>query len=155
MVMERLKRSVVFWVLLLVSVALPVAAQKTIKKQLYHANISIGSSGVGSSTILFSQSNPFYLVRTTNLPNYTVVRVSLVSDEGTWPGEIVLCENGTQAGDCTYDETGNHDLEGYVVAPMFPIGLSGGDFVEALRGGHLTVKLNGGTAGVGTYVRII
>jgi hypothetical protein len=153
--MERLKRSVLFWVLLLVSVALPVAAQKTVKKQLYQTNIAIGSSGVGSSMILFSQSNPFFMVRTNALPNMVVTRVSLVSDQGDWPGEIVLCENGTSAGDCTYDATGNLDLEGYLVAPMFPPGLTGGQFVTTLQSEHLSVRLNGGTEGVGTYQRII
>jgi hypothetical protein len=153
--MERYKRGVIFWVLLITSIALPVSAQKAIKKQLYGTNIAVNGTGVGTATIVLSQSSPTYMVRTYGQPNHVVTRVALQRNDGSWPGEIVLCENGTSAGDCTYDDSngGNLDIEGAIVAPMFPAGVTGGDFLNALQGGTLSIQLNYGAAGTGVFVR--
>jgi hypothetical protein len=151
--MERYKRGVIFWVLLITSIALPVSAQKAVKKQLYGTNIAVNGTGVGTATIVLSQSSPTYMVRTTSQPNQVVTRVTVQRNDGSWPGDIVLCENGTSAGDCTYDESGNLDIEGAIVGPMFPAGVSGGDFLNALQGGTLSIQLNDGAAGTGLFVR--
>lgn len=153
--MERLNRSLVFWVLLFVSIALPLSAQKTVKKQLYATNIFSGSTGVGTATILLSTSNPEYRVRTNQLPDMAGTKVALF--DPAWPGggEIVICENGGTAGDCSYDAGGNLDVEGVVVGPMFPPGLSGGAFINSLTGGTLGIRINDGSAGTGVFVRII
>ena len=82
--MERFKLGLVFWVLLLVSVTLPVSAQKQVKKQLYGANLSNGPTG---------------------------------------PGGVPL--------------------------------VTGAQFLQALQGGHLMIRLNDGEAGSGVYVRIM
>ena len=165
--MERFKLGLVFWVLLLVSVTLPVSAQKQVKKQLYGTNLSNGGCGVGTTSILVSQTPPEYLVRTHALPGHAVTKVTLLKDDLTWGGEIVLCENGGAAGDCTYNESddydghGNLDLEGVIVGQMFPTGpggvplVTGAQFLPALQGGHLMIRLNDGEAGSGVYVRIM
>jgi hypothetical protein len=151
--MERLKGSVVFWVLLLVSVAMPLSLSAR-SKQAYLANISKGGNGIGTSVIFVPAGPPEYNVRTFNLPGQVGTKVSL-SAPG-WPGQIVLCENGGLAGDCTYDGSGNLDIEGAIVpAMMIPAGVSGGMFFGALRGGTLTVSINDGAAGSGIYFRII
>jgi hypothetical protein len=150
--MDRLNRGLVFWVLLFVSIALPLSAQKTVKKQLYVANISSSGSGVGSATMLLSTSNPEYQVRTFALPGGAGGKVALVAPG--WPGEIVLCENGTTS-PCTYDASGNLDLEGAIVGAMFPPLMTGGQFVNSLTGGTMSVQINNGDAGSGVFVRII
>jgi hypothetical protein len=154
--MERLNRGLVFWVLLLVSIALPLSAQKTVKKQLHVASIATeAGAGVGNGSLLISTSNPEYRVRTLNLPNQGGTKVSLLRSDLSWPGEIVLCENGGTAGDCSYDDSGNLDLEGALVGPMFPPGVTGGMFNTALSTGTLMIRINGGAAGAGIFIRII
>jgi hypothetical protein len=150
--MERMKAGVMFWVLLLVSVAMPASAQKVVKKQLYQATIAVDTMGKGSSTILVSTSSPEYLVRTYSYPDQSVTRVALAPVDNAW--ELVLCDNsGAEA--CTYGADGNLDLEGFIVGPMFPPGLTGAIFFQTLQDGNLTVQLNGGVLGSGTYIRIL
>jgi hypothetical protein len=150
--MDRLNRGLVFWVLLFVSIALPLSAQKIVKKQLYVASISSSGSGVGSASMLLSTSNPEYQVRTFALPGGAGTKVALTAPG--WSGEIVLCENAT-ASPCTYDATGNLDIEGVVVGPMFPPGLTPAEFIGALQGGTMSVQINNGSAGSGLFVRVI
>jgi hypothetical protein len=153
--MERFKSGIVFWVLLIVSIALPVSAQKAIKKQLYQANISVGTIGKGSATMLLSQGAPEFMARTYAYPNSSVTRVSLVRDDGSWPGEVVLCENGGLAGDCTYSTDGNLDIEGAINGPMLGLaGITGAQFLNALQNDHMKIQLNGGGLGVGTFIRV-
>lgn len=155
--MDRLKRGFLFWALLLIAAAMPVSAQKTVKKQLYHANIATASgSGVGSTQLVLSTSNPTYMVRTSAAPGQVITRVSLTRDDGSWGGDIVLCDNSIPSADaCTYDGTGNIDIEGAVVGPMFPPGVTGGMFVNALTEEHLQIRLNDGASGTGVYFRIM
>lgn len=152
--MERLSKSLVFWVLMFVSIALPLSAQKAGKKQLFAANINTeAGAGVGAASMQLSTSNPDYRVRTFSLPAQAGTKVAVF--DTAWPGEIVLCENGGTAGDCTYDASGNLDLEGVVVGPMFPPGVSGGMFITSLQNGTLRIRINNGSAGAGVFVRII
>jgi hypothetical protein len=154
--MERLNRGLVFWVLLLVSIAHPLSAQKTVKKQQYATNIKTSSgAGVGTASMVLPTGNPEYRVRTNALPGQAGVKVSLRRSDGSWPGEIVICENGGSAGDCTYDDSGNLDLEGVIVGPMFPPGVTGGMFIQTLQGELLEILINGGAAGSGIFVRLI
>jgi hypothetical protein len=142
-------------VLLLVSIAMPLSAQQTIKKELYHTNIRIGTSGVGTSTIFLSRNSPQYRAMTYTLPNNVVTRVALLKDDGSWPGEVVLCDNNTSADDCTYSDDGNLDIEGSIPGAMLPPGVSAADFINTLRGGHLMIRLNDGSLGSGVYVQIM
>jgi hypothetical protein len=152
--MERSKHTLWFWILVLAAVILPTTTE-TRSKQLYQAKIVNGGSGVGSSVIQFTQAGVVtYLARTFTLPNGAVTKVSLVADGATW--EVVLCENGGLAGDCTYDGTGNLDIDGALNATMFNLaGISGGTFVNALRNGQLWIRLDDGADGSGNYVRIL
>ena len=57
--MERLNKGLVFWVLVLVSIALPLSAQSTTKKRLYVAGIATESgAGVGNSSLMTSTGSP-------------------------------------------------------------------------------------------------
>ena len=152
--MERLQRGFVFWILLLVTLALPVSAQTTIKKILYQAQIKVGSSGVGSSLLQPKPGSYDVLVRTHAYPNYSVDKVAL-KIEGD-PREIVLCRNADPVfEDCTYAADGNLDLEAVVNgSALFLAGISGAEFNAALTAGDLTIELSDGGLGIGTYIRI-
>lgn len=156
--MTRVNRGLVFWVLLLVSaIALPATA--VTKKFMWQAKIATASgAGVGSAVITqVSGGQPGYLAGTFNAPNRTVVKVSLVRDDGTWPGAVVLCENGGDAGDCTYDDTRqyNLDIDGTIVpAMLIAAGINGAAYNDALRNGHLVIQLNDGALGQGTFVQV-
>jgi len=145
--MERLKRGILFWVLLAVTVALPASAQQTVKKHLYHATVKDSAgSALGPGQILTpnrSSLPPSYMVRSLV---QGVTKVSLQRDDVPWPaGSIILCENGNPAaGDCTYDADGRLDIEGAIVPAMFPTGLNGGALITALQSGHLLLVFNDG-----------
>src|SRR5687767_10791328 len=69
--MERYKRGVTFWVLLLVSVALPTSLLAT--KQLYQAKIlNAAGQGRGSSVISVRAGSYEYVARSSGLPNQVV-----------------------------------------------------------------------------------
>ena len=153
--MDRLHRGLVFWVLLFVSIALPISAQKAVKKSLFVAQIATESGfGVGSSSIVLSTSSPEYRVVTFNLPGQAGTKVAMV--DPTWGGgEVVLCENGGTAGNCDYNASGNLDIEGSIVGPMLPPGVTGGMFIDSLRNGRLSVRINNGSAGSGVYFQVL
>lgn len=158
--MEKFKRGVIFWVLLLVSVALPASAQKAQKKILYEAQIKIGSAGKGGAQIVQKSSGFDYMVRSFVYPDMSVVKVYFqISGDGR---EIILCENGGLAGDCAYidedpdtPEDGNVDIEGAVTQTMLNLaGVSPIEFYNALQSQVLTVQLNqDGEKGSGTFIR--
>ena len=152
--MERSKRTLWFWVLVLTAVVMPATGDARVK-QLYRAKIFSGSSGVGSSIITVSPAVS-YLIRSVGLPNQAVQRVSLITDDGAgW--EVLLCENGNPiVGDCSYNASGEVDIEGAVNAPLLGLaGITGGTFFDALRLGHLFVLFDSGADGSGRFVRII
>ena len=152
--MDRSKRSLWFWVLILAAAILPMKGEAR-TKQLYQAKIAIGSAGVGSGVIQVQPSGYSFITRTYALPGQAVQKASLVSDDGsTW--EVVLCENGGLAGDCAYDASGNLDIEGAINAPMLGLaGINGATFNSALRNGRLWIRLDNGANGTGNYIRII
>lgn len=156
--MERLKRGLTFWVLAMIAMTLPGAAQTTVKKNLYRAQITVGVTGKGAATMLESASGYEYIVRTHAYPNQQVTKVSLWSDD--WASnpsatEVVLCDNNGLSA-CTYTADGNIDIEGSINGTMLGLAqVSGAMFRNAIRNGTLKVYLDGGTLGVGTFERII
>jgi len=152
--MDRLQRGFTFWVLLFVTLALPLSAQTTFKKMLYQAKITVGVTGTGSSVLQPTPSGYGVMVRTHAYPNYTVDKVALrISGDSR---EIVLCKNNDAvADDCTYASDGNLDLEGVVNSSALIIaGVSGAEFRNALTAETMTIELSDGGLGVGTYIRI-
>lgn len=150
--MFKVSRRSAFWVLLIVAAFLPATLLAT--KQMYHAKITSGGFGAGSSVITVSSSGYAYQARTNARPGGTITEVRLTPTSGAW--SIVLCssENEFVEDDCTYAADGNLDIEG-AITPMhlIPAGVSGRQFNDALKNGQLTIVLNDGSAG--TYVRII
>lgn len=155
--MERIKRGFTFWILVMLAMALPSAAQTQVKKALYLAKITVGVQGKGSATIVESASGYQFMVATHAYPNQQVTKVSLWSNDWSGAGgsEIVLCELGT-AVPCTYDADGNVFLDDRIVASHFVgTNVTGAMFRNALRDGTLGIFLNDGTLGAGTFERIL
>jgi hypothetical protein len=152
--MERLKRSPIFWVLLLVSV---FGAPALAVKQAYRTNISLNGQGAGSALIILNvvgtTNQTQYMVRTNARPNMVITSVWLAPADNSWT--IPLCVNGAPADDdCTYDSNGDIDIEGSITAAMLIAeGVTGGQFYTALRNGELLVHLSDGSTG--TFVRFI
>src|SRR4030095_3572048 len=111
--MERLKRGLIFWVLLALSVALPASAVVPVKKQLYQAQIKVGVRVHGSS-ILTSFPGRWEVSTSTWLyPGNVVTKVNLRINGDS--RELVLCENNSPTYDeCTYAADGNLDLDSVV-----------------------------------------
>jgi hypothetical protein len=150
--MVKVSRGSAFWVLLIVAAFLP--ATLLANKQMYHANISSGGFGVGSSVITVTSSGYNYMAKTRSRPDGIITEVRLTPTSGAW--SIVLCTNENEfvEDDCTYDDTGNLDIEGAVTpSHLITAGVTGRQFNDALRNGQLTIVLSDGSAG--TYVRII
>lgn len=151
--MDRVKRSYWFWALVLVAVMLPVSSE-TRSKRVYKADIALDGHGVGSSVITEASTGYDYVARTHAWPNQVITKASLTNTTGDW--DIVLCENGGLAGDCTYDSNGDLDISGAINGTMLGLaGVSGATFSQTLRGGNLWIRLNGGSHGTGRYVRIL
>ena len=153
--MERYKRGITFWVLLLVSVALPTSLLAT--KQLYHTKLlNAAGQGKGSSIISVRSGSYEYEARTYGIPNYAVQQVWLAPTSNEWA--VSLCTNGGPIeDDCTYSADGNVNIAGAITPTMLiGAGVTGAEFQGALNGGTLTVQLSDGTNGLaaGTYVQI-
>ena len=149
---------VMFWLLLLVSAALPSAAQTTVKKQLYQADVwdtlSVGDTKVGQAMLIVRQSGYEYMVR----DNYYALRIDRVTLEIAGdPGgrNIVLCDD---SGGPPCDGIYPLDLEGTLTASMLQLAENGPvtaqEFHTALASGLLTIAFNDGDFGSGRFVRI-
>lgn len=157
--MVRAKRSLSFWTALFALVLLP--AVLLANKQLYQAKITNeAGSGVGSSIITIRQTQGYeFLARTHALGGNQVTQVWLAPADNAW--QIPLCTNGGAVDDdCTYDATGNLDLDGGITPSMLmAAGVTGLQFNNALKGisSPLNIVLWNGSAvvGSGAYVRII
>lgn len=152
--MERLRRGLTFWLLLLVALALPATAQTPVKKILYQAKIKVGVTGKGAAQITVKPSGYEYFVFTHAYPAQQVTRVSLLPEGDAW--EVVLCGVGELAGECTYDTDGNLLIEGPISPTMFILAnVSGKTFSDALRAETVRVILNDGSLGSGVFVRLM
>ena len=152
--MFKVSRGSAFWVLLIVAAFLPATLLAT--KQMYLANISSGGFGAGSSTIVVRATGYEYHVRTSARPGGVITQAVLTSSGGTFANPIVLCDSTNEftEDDCTYDASGNLDIEGAIgPAHLIGAGVSGRQFNDALRNGQLQVVLSDGSTG--TYARII
>jgi hypothetical protein len=152
--MGKVSRSSTFWVALIVAAFVPATLLAT--KQMYHANITSGGFGVGSSVINVSSAGYTYLAKTHARPDKVISEVRLTPTGGGW--SIVLCTNNNEfvEDDCTYDpdKANNLDLEGAITPThLITAGVTGRQFNDALRYGQLQIVLSDGSAG--TYVRII
>lgn len=150
--MERLKRGLVFWVLLLISVAMPASGQ-IVKKTLYQAKLKVdgGSTIVGGSLL---QPQPgFWDIDTHSNPGSGVVTRVNLRIEGD-SREIVLCDNaGTTA--CTYGADGLLDLTSVVNGDTLLLaGITGAQFSTAMKNGQLLIEFDNGAVGSGAYLRI-
>lgn len=150
--MERLRGGWFFWVLLLLSVALPASAQQQQKKILFQAQIKVGAVVKGGSILQPVRTGWDTSTRTFGYPGSVVTRVNLRIDGDS--RQVVLCENGSATyDDCTYGPDGNLDFDAAVTGlSLFLAGISGQEFNAALTAGTLLVELNTGAAG--NYVRI-
>jgi hypothetical protein len=169
--MEQLKKGMVFWIMLVVSVVLPsmADAQVRTKKISWAATITVNGSLVGNASItrtIRCQVVPGGCVQTSDEFRYTVRTVAYqCAHQPCEPGEIqvtqaslrgpgindpwvrVLCDGAT----CTYndDRDGDLDLRGILAEPL-PSGFS-----VNLDAGTVEVLLNEGVLGVGTFVRTL
>jgi hypothetical protein len=146
--MTRSKRSVAFWVMLLVAAILPSTLLAT--KQLYTAGINAGGKTVGSAFISSNAGSVEYMARTFDRPNRAITAAWLTPTDFSW--SIALCTNGGPVeDDCTYNAGGNLDIEGTVTPSMLlAAGVSGRAFFTALQEGRLTIQLSDGSFGVFT-----
>jgi hypothetical protein len=159
--MERVKKSVAFWAMLLaVVVLLPTSLLAT--KAVYTGKIFKGTKPVGSSFIGIQlvnrrlQYNYGATTFPTAYPGQVVQKVTLAPVGMAW--EMTLCETGGDpADDCAYATDGNlNDLGSIVPAMLMATGIDGATFDSALNGGTLQVHLydaGGAELGVGTYVQ--
>jgi len=150
--MERLKGGWLFWVMLLVSVALPASAGQLQKKILFQAQIKVGAVAKGGSILQPVKTGWDTSTKTWAYPGQVVTRVNLRIDGDS--RQVVLCENGSPTyDDCTYAADGNLDLDALVNGTsLFLAGINGGEFNTALVNEVLLIELNTGAAG--NYVRI-
>lgn len=152
-VMEWLRRSLAFGLLLVVAAALPVTGQTPIKKILYQAKIKVGVTGVGAAQLTVRPSGIDYFAFTHAYPNQEVTKVSLKPEGGAW--ELKLCEMGNLVGDCTYDTDGNLLIDGPITQTMMMLAqIDAKTLNDALRNGTLWVYLND-TLASGVFVRFM
>jgi hypothetical protein len=181
--MERFKKSgVLFWVLLIVSVALPAWAQTITKKNVFVAKLTRTSTnwatnqgGSGQMLTVSSRSGNVmsfkfdYMVRSFNLGGaavgdsyeHLVRRVSLTSSD--WAGEIVLCDstNADIDDDCVYDDSdttlghGNLDIDGSITQSMLPAGpfMSMAAFYNSVMLEHVQIHFNNPADFSGTFLK--
>ena len=155
--MERLKRSLTFWVVMLGVVVL-VPATLLANKQAYKAviksptGLQVGSSFIGvvppGAVEVRANTNP-------NLQGQVVQKVTLTN--GTW--SIAVCETGGPVqDDCEYDVSGRLLIDRDVTSSMLlhavngPV--TGAAFIDELQAGHVSIQLWDGAAallGSGAY----
>lgn len=147
------RRGSAFWVMLIVAALLPATLLAT--KQVYKADIkdAVGK-GVGSAVINVRNGQYTHMVRTFARPGQTVTLVEVKPTDGAWT--VTLCNslNGVADDDCTYDSSGNLDIEG-PISPTDLIlgGTTAAAFSDALEGGTLMIQLNDGSFGL--FTRLI
>ena len=148
--MERLKRGLVFWVLLLIAVAIPASGQ-IVKKTLYQARLKVGAGNTIVGGSLLQPQPGFWDIDThANPGSGPVTRVNLRIDGDS--RVIVLCDNAG-ATVCTYGADGLLDLTSVVNgASLLLAGITGAEFNTALRNGLLLIEFDNG--GSGAYLRI-
>ena len=146
--MNRSKRSVAFWVMLFVAALLP--STLLANKQLYTAGINSNGVTVGNAFISSQLGSVEYMARTFDRPNQVITSVWLTPTDFSW--SVPLCTNGGPVeDDCTYNASGNLNIEGAVTPSMLlSAGVSGKAFFSALQEGRLTIQLSDGSFGVFT-----
>ena len=152
--MLKFSRGSTFWIVLVVAAFLPATLLAT--KQLHAAKITKNGAGAGSATVVVRPTGYEYMVRSQNRPNQVITGAVLTSTTGTWANPIVLCDSTNEfpEDDCTYDATGNLDIEGALgSAHLIGAGVSGRQFNDALKLGQLQVVLSDGSAG--TFERLL
>jgi len=156
--MERAKRSLLFWMLLLISIALPATAQTPVKKILFQAKIKALDAntgnyvGKGVGQITAVPTGLQYYVFTHDTATQ-VQKVSLRPSDNSW--EIVICETGSLVGNCKYDIDGNVDMEGPISDTMMILsGVSGKTLHDTLKAGDLWIHLDNGVLGSGNFQRL-
>jgi len=162
--MEQWKKSLAFWLMIVVSIVLPSVAnaQVKIKKTSWKAPITVGTTQVGTAQIIRKVTCTIdnstgacgnltidftytVITNTCSLSSpcqdpYPVTKASVTGS--TW--QRVLCESDT----CEYNEdTGNLDL---LNAPFPTPPPSLGDELDR---GMVQLLLNDGSMGVGTFVK--
>jgi hypothetical protein len=151
--MLSFRRGSAFWVLLIVAAFLPATLLAT--KQVHKADIKdSGGKGVGSAVINIRNGQYTYMSRTFARPGQTVTFVELTPTDASW--SIVLCNslNGPAEDDCTYDSSGNLDIEGSITPThLIVAGVTASQFFDTLSAGQLTIRLNDGSSGA--FYRII
>ncbi len=152
--MLSFRRGSAFWVMLIVAALLPATLLAT--KQVHKADIKAAGKGVGSAVINIRNGQYTHMVRTFARPGGTVSLVQLTPTAGTGTWVVTLCNNlnGVVDDDCTYDASGNLDIEG-PISPTDLIlgGTTAAEFFDALNAGQLTIQLNDGSTGV--FTRLI
>lgn len=167
--MERLKKSVVFWVLLVASVVVPsmAHAQRTVtKKTAWKATISVGADQKGTAmiyrTVRCTVTGTSCVVTSIDWKFDVGTNAYACGDQPCAEGQIVvtkagvagpswsrvLCENDT----CSYADVPN-DGNLRIIGEAFPSPpLSLGDELDREL---VNVELNDGSLGVGTFVKVI
>jgi threonine dehydrogenase-like Zn-dependent dehydrogenase len=134
-----------------------------IKKQLYTARLADGGRGVGSAALIVRSGEEGIdlniMVRTSSLPGGVVDKVGLTSVNGSWAGQVVICETGGIAGNCNYAPDGNVSHDASITPTMINLaGITPGAFFDSLivpagQPSNVKVVLNDGDLGQGTLVR--
>jgi hypothetical protein len=134
--------------MLFVAAVLPSTLLAT--KQLYTAGINAGGKTIGSAFVSSNLGSIEYMARTFDRPGRVITSAWLTPTDFSW--SIPLCTNGGPVeDDCTYNASGNLDIEGTVTPSMLlAAGVSGRAFFTALQEGRLTIQLSDGSFGVFT-----
>jgi hypothetical protein len=179
--MEKLKKSLVFWLLLVVSVVIPAMADAatTQQKKLSWTSTIVDASGnpVGSaiinrirtftwnsatSTWVLTSDIVNFRVRTTAYPcasapdpcqesEILVTKASLIGPGAGTPWERVLCDG---VANCGYQEDGNLDAEGTLETPL-PQGFFLNLPASFGEDSTMEVLLNDGALGRGRFRRFM
>lgn len=175
--MNHVKKSAIFWILLIASVVVPslANAQTTQKKKMsWTATITVNGTPVGSAilnrvrTLTFNPATNTW-VQTSDLVDFRVrttaydcastpcgdgeilvTKASLVGPGSGTPWERVLCQGVT----CTYQEDGNLDADGQLETPL-PQGFYLNLPIDFGVSSTMQVLLNDGTLGSATFTRFM
>lgn len=175
--MNHVKKSAIFWILLIASVVVPslANAQTTQKKKMsWTATITVNGTPVGSAilnrvrTLTFNPATNTW-VQTSDLVDFRVrttaydcastpcgdgeilvTKASLAGPGSGTPWVRVLCEGVT----CTYQEDGNLDADGQLETPL-PQGFYLNLPIDFGVSSTMQVLLNDGTLGSATFTRFM
>jgi hypothetical protein len=173
--MEQLKKSLIFWLLLIVSVVVPSVANAqttSTKKILWQSQITADGRGVGVAQITrtmkstwnavlnrwvvtsdkFEYAVQSYVCASSNDPctEAYATEASLAGPGITVPWVRILCDEGT----CGYSAEGDLTTQGDV-DPAFTSQQGANLPMVIGQEGTMEVRLNGGAAGSGKFKRIL